>query len=152
MATAAERQRRRRERLRTSGVEQVAVVVPAGQRERIRRIAAALRAGQPVSPRLIAALDVLRGRRRALAELGADHAGIFGSLARGDDRPDSDIDVVLSFSKPEAHDAFRLIDMRRLVVDAFGEAFPDVDVDVSFYPMMKPLIRKETDKEAVYAF
>jgi len=152
MTAASERQRQRRERLHRQGLTQVTVTVPNAQRERVKHIASALRDGIGVSARLIEALAVLRENRDKLAAYGAERAGIFGSVARGDDRPDSDIDVVVSFSGESAYDPFNLVGMRRIIVQAFQERFPDTEVDVSFYPMMKARVRRNVDAEAVYAY
>ncbi|HEX9503457.1 MAG TPA: nucleotidyltransferase family protein [Patescibacteria group bacterium] len=35
-----------------------------------------------------------------LKKYGAEYAAVFGSVARGDDRPDSDIDFVVRLSRP----------------------------------------------------
>jgi uncharacterized protein len=40
-------------------------------------------------------LDRLRDNERALRERGVMHAALFGSRARGDDRPDSDTDIMI---------------------------------------------------------
>lgn len=57
-------------------------------------MAVAVRRGPPG---LKDALDTLRGCEAALREHGVVRAGIFGSLARGDATPDSDIDVLVQF-------------------------------------------------------
>ena len=46
-------------------------------------------------------LDRLRENERALRERGVTHAALFGSRARGDNRPDSDIDILIDLA-PEA--------------------------------------------------
>ena len=40
-------------------------------------------------------LDRLRDNERALRARGVMHAALFGSRARGDDRPDSDTDIMI---------------------------------------------------------
>jgi len=46
-------------------------------------------------------LERLRENERALRERGATHAAVFGSRARGDDRPGSDTDIMIDID-PEA--------------------------------------------------
>lgn len=152
MATAAERQRQRRERLRGVGDTEVTVRVPAASRGRLYALAQGLRDGLPISPRLIHALAVLRGRKNALGRLGVVRAGIFGSVARGEDTPDSDIDVLLVLNPDSTRDLFDLVAIRRCVFEAFGQAFPDINVDVSVYQNLKVDVRRHVDAEAVYAY
>jgi hypothetical protein len=47
------------------------------------------------------ALATLRQYEGALRARGVAHAALFGSTARGDNRPDSDVDILIEFS-PEA--------------------------------------------------
>ena len=37
----------------------------------------------------------IRSREQELRALGVTHLALFGSIARGDDRPDSDVDVLI---------------------------------------------------------
>jgi predicted nucleotidyltransferase len=41
------------------------------------------------------AIETLRRSEPALRQRGVKHAALFGSVARGDDRPDSDIDIMI---------------------------------------------------------
>ncbi len=65
----------------------------------------------------LAAEDVLgrlrQRQRRAREEFGVEMIGIVGSLARGDARPDSDIDVVLAAVR-----AISLFDLAGLQAEA----------------------------------
>jgi hypothetical protein len=53
-------------------------------------------------------LDTLKAQRSAVLALcqryGARHIRVFGSVARGDDRPDSDVDFLVDF--PRGYDLF----------------------------------------------
>lgn len=49
--------------------------------------------GAMVAPSKI--LEVLRANRSRIAELGALRPGVFGSVARGDAGPDSDVDLLV---------------------------------------------------------
>jgi uncharacterized protein len=48
------------------------------------------------------AIETLRKSEHALRALGVRRAALFGSVARGDNRPDSDIDIMVEID-PEAH-------------------------------------------------
>jgi predicted nucleotidyltransferase len=47
---------------------------------------------------------IVRARRRELVEVAASHGAsnlrVFGSVARGDDRPDSDVDLLADLPPP----------------------------------------------------
>jgi len=152
VATAAERQRQQRDESCEAGETDVTVRVPVAARERLDQIVGGLRAGLPLSPRLIRGLAVLRDQKDVLARFGVDRAGIFGSVARGDDTSKSDIDVLLVLNPDPARDVFDLVTVRRSVFDAFSAVFPDLTVDVAFYKNLKPDIRARADAEAVYAY
>jgi predicted nucleotidyltransferase len=92
-------------------------------------------------------LDRLRENERALRARGVTHAALFGSVARGEQRPDSDIDIMVEIA-PEAR-----IDLLAYVgiVQFIEELFP-VPVDVVNREGLKPMVRPSAEREAVYAF
>lgn len=53
-----------------------------------------------------------------LKQHDAKRIGIFGSRARGDDRPDSDLDVLVDFSK--AKSLLTLVSIEQELTDALG--------------------------------
>ena len=90
------------------------------------------------------ALMVLRdylGRHGA--ELGIATMGIFGSVARNEARPDSDVDVVVSLSKPN------LFTLSRIRQDLEQELHHHVDL-VSLRDKMNPLLKRVIQQEARY--
>ena len=52
------------------------------------------------------ALTELRRNRRRLNDLGVLHLAIFGSFARGEERPGSDLDVLVSLDPERRIDLF----------------------------------------------
>jgi len=68
--------------------------------------------------------DRLASRLRAA---GAGYATLFGSLARGQARPDSDIDVAVSFGKPMSSDLRMAV--TGIVADAAGRSVDLVDLE-----------------------
>jgi predicted nucleotidyltransferase len=150
MATAAERQRQRRQRMRKDGVREVTVTVPADQAERVQRVAAALRAGQAVSPRLIPALQALRRARGTLADLDVVRAGIFGSVARGDDRTDSDIDVLLVFPADVVPRMKTVMRAETAAREAIQAELPEASVDVAIHSMLRAHVRPLVERDVVY--
>ena len=68
---------------------------------------------------------------------------VFGSMARGDDRPDSDVDILVAF-QPDA--PIGLIEYARLMEDLSELMGRKVDLVSKKY--LKPLIRGEVLQEA----
>lgn len=81
-------------------------------------------------------IDRLRRLRPALVPRGVAHLGLFGSLARGEGRAGSDIDVVVT---PVAR--LTLFDMG-FIQATIGEAFPDRSVDVVIEPIKRSALRE----------
>ena len=51
-------------------------------------------------------LERLRAHRGRLAELGVASLSVFGSVARGESRPDSDVDFLVEFDGPATFDRY----------------------------------------------
>lgn len=88
----------------------------------------------------------LRQKRRALlasaARHGATNVRIFGSVARGDERPDSDIDMVVDISKKMG--LIALTSLEKEFREILG-----VPVDLSVSSELGPRIKIEVDRDAV---
>lgn len=82
-----------------------------------------------------------------LLKLGIDKAGIFGSVVRGEDGPDSDIDILLEL-QPDHH--LTLLSMVELEEDLSSKL--DKKVDLVVGSSMKPLIKERAYREVVYVF
>jgi predicted nucleotidyltransferase len=92
-------------------------------------------------------LTILRHNEMALRERGVCHAALFGSVARGDNRPDSDIDILVEFD-PTAHvTVFDYIGVKDFIAALFEEP-----VDVIDREALKPYLRRPSEQDAVYAF
>jgi hypothetical protein len=94
-----------------------------------------------------AILARLRENEAALRARGVTHAALFGSRARGDNRPDSDIDIMVEIAPDFPMDVFQYVG----VVHAIEDLFP-LPVDVSNLAAQKPHVRPSAQREAVYAF
>jgi uncharacterized protein len=92
-------------------------------------------------------LDRLRKNESALRVRGVAHAALFGSRARGEDRPDSDIDILVEIAPDFPMDVFQYVG----VVHAIEDLFP-LPVDVSNVAAQKPHVRPAALRDAVYAF
>lgn len=88
-------------------------------------------------------LDALREHREKLYELGARKIGLFGSYARGEQTPDSDIDILVTLARPRFYD---FMDIKFFLEELFG-----VEVDLVTEGGLKEEIRSYIINEVVYA-
>src|SRR5437867_4903186 len=73
------------------------------------------------------ALKILRRSEGALRARGVAHAALFGSMARGDDRPDSDIDILVEFD-PDAHvTVFDYVGVKEYIASLFLQPVDVID-------------------------
>jgi uncharacterized protein len=92
-------------------------------------------------------LAKLRENEAALRARGVAHAALFGSRARGDNRPDSDTDIMIEID-PAAHiTVFDYAGLKEYITSLF-----DGPVDVVSRDGLKPYIRPAASADAVYAF
>jgi predicted nucleotidyltransferase len=89
----------------------------------------------------------LREFEPALRERGIAHAALFGSAARGDNGPDSDIDIMVEFA-PDSHvGVWEYVGIKEYVASLF-----DGPVDVVDRDGLKRYVRPSAEAEAIYAF
>lgn len=78
------------------------------------------------------------------SRFGVKKIAIFGSTARGDNTKRSDIDIVVEFDKPIGF--FGFIELENYLQKILGKK-----VDLTTKNSLKPAIKKNILKEAVYA-
>ncbi|MBX3502428.1 MAG: nucleotidyltransferase domain-containing protein [Alphaproteobacteria bacterium] len=65
-------------------------------------------------------IDFLRRREPALRDMGVVRLALFGSVARGEERPASDIDVMIEVSPDARFSLLDRIGIQHDIEDAFG--------------------------------
>jgi uncharacterized protein len=93
------------------------------------------------------AIETLRRSERALRERGVTHAALFGSMARGDNRADSDIDIMIEIDPDFRMTVFDYVDLKDYIAALFGQV-----VDVVNREGLKPYVRPAATADAIYAF
>jgi len=93
------------------------------------------------------ALETLRRSEADLRARGVRRAAVFGSVARGDGRPDSDIDILVEIDPDARLTVFDYAGLK----DYIGSLF-DGPVDVVNRDGLKPYIRPAATADAIYAF
>jgi hypothetical protein len=96
-------------------------------------------------------LDAVRQQLAAeepeLRRRGICHLAIFGSIARGDDRPDSDIDVAVEIESGRSFSLIRMEETRLFLEDALQRR-----VDLGEVASFRPQVRAAFDRERVAIF
>lgn len=89
----------------------------------------------------------LRENEAALKARGVRHAALFGSRARGDNRPDSDIHILIDLAPEAPIGMWQYSGLKTYIAGLFEEP-----VDVVSREALKPYVRPAATADAVYAF
>ena len=93
------------------------------------------------------ALEILRRSEPTLRGRGVKHAALFGSVARGNTRPDSDIDIMIEIDPDARITVYDYVDLKEYIAGLF-----DHPVDVVNRDGLKSHIRPAATADAIYAF
>ena len=85
---------------------------------------------------------IAQGKKRLKEEFHVQSIGIFGSYARGEERPGSDLDLLVEFDEPIG--LFRYIELEEHLSELLG-----VKVDLVTRNALKPRIGKSILQEVV---
>jgi predicted nucleotidyltransferase len=92
-------------------------------------------------------LAKLKDAEAELRSRGVLHAALFGSIARGEERPDSDIDVLVEIDPAASVGVYEYVSLVRTITEMFPER-----VDVSNRAALKYYVRPTAERDAIYAF
>jgi predicted nucleotidyltransferase len=90
------------------------------------------------------ALRIVADHREQVAKFGVDSLAIFGSVARDEAGPNSDVDVLVEFREPVGY--FRLFDLEEFLTEIFHRP-----VDLFTPGSLPPRVQAEVLREAVRA-
>ncbi|PDT88430.1 DNA polymerase III subunit beta [Bradyrhizobium sp. Y36] len=93
------------------------------------------------------AIAILRRSERALRERGVLHAALFGSVARGDAHPGSDIDIMVEIDPDARITVFDYVELKEYISNLF-----EGPVDVVNRDGLKSYVAPAATADAVYAF
>ena len=93
------------------------------------------------------ALETLRQCEPALRSRGVRHAALFGSVARGSNRADSDVDIMVEIDPDARMTVFDYVDLKEYIAGLFEEP-----VDVVNRDALKSYVRPTATADAIYAF
>ena len=93
------------------------------------------------------ALSILRRYEGDLRARGVRRVALFGSVARGDNRPESDIDIMIEIEPDARITVFDYVGLKEYIGSLF-----DGPVDVVSRDGLKPYVRPAATADAIYAF
>jgi predicted nucleotidyltransferase len=92
-------------------------------------------------------IEILRSHETELRAMGVTSAAVFGSVARGEARTDSDIDVLIDLDQARGMGLFEYARLKLY----FNEIF-EGGADVVNRKSLKPLLSQPILQDAVHAF
>ena len=92
-------------------------------------------------------IATLRAHEQALRQRGVAHAALFGSVARAEAKPGSDIDIMIEVDDAAAIGLFEYVAITQYLADLFP-----CQVDVANRRSLKAPVRPAAERDAVYAF
>jgi uncharacterized protein len=100
--------------------------------------------GQPIVKR-DEVLAIVAAHREQLQAMGVKSLNLFGSVARNEARPDSDVDFLVEFDRPIG--LFEFIEIRLYLQDILG-----CSVDMGTLKALREHLREPVFKDAIHAF
>ena len=98
-------------------------------------------------PAFAEAIQLLRRSRPQLEAMGVRHAAIFGSVARGTERPDSDIDILIDADPAKVNSLFAYGGIQEFLQERLGR-----EVDLKDRARLPAHVRDAAEQEQLIAF
>jgi uncharacterized protein len=92
-------------------------------------------------------IERLRAHEPELKAAGIVRLAVFGSVARGDNSPESDVDLLADFDKTRRYTLLTMGRLENRLADLLGTR-----VDLSSPERLKDSVRDQALREAVFAF
>jgi predicted nucleotidyltransferase len=92
-------------------------------------------------------IERLRQHEAALKARGVSHAAVFGSRARGDEKEESDTDIMIEVDPQARITVYDYVGLKEYIAGLF-----DGPVDVVNKKSLKPYISPSAIADAIYAF
>jgi predicted nucleotidyltransferase len=92
-------------------------------------------------------IDTLRQHEPALRRQGVLHIALFGSVARGEEKPDSDIDILIDIDPDARIGVYDYVGLKEYIAALF-----DGPVDVVSRTALKPYVKPAALSDAVNVF
>ena len=90
-------------------------------------------------------LAIIAAHREQLQEMGVKSLNLFGSVARDEARPDSDVDFLVEFNRPGG--LFQLLQVQYHLEDILGSS-----VDLGTQDALREHLREPVLKDIIHAF
>jgi len=89
-------------------------------------------------------INELRSLKPILKEkFGIEEFIVFGSVARGEDRNDSDIDIAITKAKKKNY--FDLLEVKYFLSERLKKS-----IDIGYYDAIRPIFKKLIKKDVIY--
>jgi hypothetical protein len=92
-------------------------------------------------------LQILRAHQAELRAAGIVHLSLFGSVARGEASPESDVDLMAHFDPSRRLTLIHMVDLENRLKELLG-----VKVDLASADSLRDYVRDDAFREAVHAF
>ena len=88
-------------------------------------------------------LRLIQENRDKIKSFGVESLAVFGSVARGEASPESDVDILVKFHGPATFDQY-------MELKFFLEELLSSPIDLVTTKALKPQVRAQIEREAIY--